>query len=78
MSMAIVGHLGCGKSTLIGHLLVQLGVIDFKRAAATEKQATEAGHKDLKFSWVGSPHAGVHASSHTRLSAQVPLSQTPT
>jgi elongation factor 1 alpha-like protein len=43
MNMVIIGHVDAGKSTLMGHILVDLGEIDSHLLKKTEKLADSYG-----------------------------------
>ncbi|MFQ5870614.1 MAG: translation elongation factor EF-1 subunit alpha [Candidatus Geothermarchaeales archaeon] len=53
MNLVIVGHVDHGKSTMMGHLLYKLGVIDQRAIDTYAKQAEETGTgATFKFAWV--------------------------
>lgn len=55
LSLAVVGHPGCGKSTLIGHLLYALGNIDEEKYKATEAKAAERDRRSSRYAMVHQP-----------------------
>ncbi|KAH9261517.1 translation elongation factor Tu [Batrachochytrium salamandrivorans] len=56
-SLVVVGHVDAGKSTLMGHLLADLGVVDSKQLHKFEKESRELGKSSFKFAWVMDEHA---------------------
>lgn len=52
LSLAVVGHPGCGKSTLMGHLLYALGNIDQDKYKATEAKAAERDRRSSRYAMV--------------------------
>lgn len=56
-SLVVVGHVDAGKSTLMGHLLADLGAVDSKQLHKFEKESRELGKSSFKFAWVMDEHA---------------------
>lgn len=52
ISLVVIGHVDCGKSTTTGHLIYQLGGIDKRTIDKFEKQAAELGKGSFKYAWV--------------------------
>jgi elongation factor 1-alpha len=53
MNMIITGHIDNGKSTTMGHFLLDLGVVDERTIAAHAKESEETGKGDsFKYAWV--------------------------
>ena len=53
MNLVVVGHVDNGKSTIVGHLLVDMGVIDQRTIDSFAKQSEETGKGDtFKYAWV--------------------------
>lgn len=53
MNLVVVGHVDNGKSTIVGHLLVDLGVIDQRTIDSFAKESEETGKGDtFKYAWV--------------------------
>jgi len=51
--MIITGHIDNGKSTTMGHFLLDLGVVDERTIAAHAKESEETGKGDsFKYAWV--------------------------
>ena len=49
MNLAIIGHVDCGKSTLLGHLAYKLGGIDKRKIEKFEKEALQMGKGSFKY-----------------------------
>ena len=63
LNLVIVGHVDAGKSTLTGHLLVQVGSVSDKMVAAYQRESQRQGKGSFAFAWVmdqvlGAPFAG--------------------
>jgi len=52
LSVVVVGHVDAGKSTLMGHLLADLGVVSSRLVAKFAKEAREAGKASFAYAWV--------------------------
>ena len=53
MNMIITGHIDNGKSTTMGHFLLDLGVVDERTISAHAKESEETGKGDsFKYAWV--------------------------
>ena len=53
MNLVVVGHVDNGKSTIVGHLLVDMGVIDQRTIDAFAKESEATGKGDtFKYAWV--------------------------
>ena len=53
LNMIITGHIDNGKSTTMGHFLLDLGVVDERTIAAHAKESEETGKGDsFKYAWV--------------------------
>ncbi len=51
LNLVVIGHVDHGKSTLTGHLLMELGFIDEKTRKEVEEYAKKAGKEDMKYAW---------------------------
>ncbi|KAJ4459665.1 putative translational elongation factor EF-1 alpha [Paratrimastix pyriformis] len=51
VNVAFLGHVDCGKSTLVGHLAHLLGVLDPKTLESYERSAWEMGKASFKYAW---------------------------
>jgi elongation factor 1-alpha len=49
ISLVVIGHVDCGKSTTTGHLIYQLGGIDKRSIEKFEKEATELRKGSFKY-----------------------------
>ena len=53
MNLVVVGHVDNGKSTIVGHLLVDMGIIDQRTIDSFAKESEETGKGDtFKYAWV--------------------------
>ena len=53
MNLVVTGHVDNGKSTIVGHLMVDLGVIDQRTIEQFAKESEETGKGDtFKYAWV--------------------------
>src|SRR5262245_65166019 len=53
MNLVVTGHVDNGKSTTVGHLLVDLGAIDQRTIDAYAKESEATGKGDtFKYAWV--------------------------
>eukprot|EP00741_Cyanophora_paradoxa_P025566 tig00000383_g24671.t1 len=57
ISMVVIGHVDSGKSTLMGHLLYDLGVVSQKTMHKYEKEAKQMGKESFRYAWVLDEHA---------------------
>ena len=53
LNMIVVGHIDNGKSTTMGHLLMDLGLVDERTIAAHAAESEKTGKGDtFKYAWV--------------------------
>mmetsp|Transcript_20643 Transcript_20643/g.38477 ORF Transcript_20643/g.38477 Transcript_20643/m.38477 type:complete len:563 (+) Transcript_20643:1257-2945(+) len=52
INLAIIGHVDAGKSTLTGHLLYQLGLVDEKTLHRLERDSKAIGKASFHFAWI--------------------------
>ena len=52
LSMVVVGHVDAGKSTLMGHLLFQLGGVTKRQMHKFEKESKNVGKASFAYAWV--------------------------
>ncbi|XP_043229134.1 HBS1-like protein isoform X2 [Amphibalanus amphitrite] len=52
INMVVIGHVDAGKSTLMGHLLYQLGCVNKKVMHKYETESKKIGKQSFKFAWV--------------------------
>ena len=52
INVGVLGHVDSGKSTLMGRLLVDGGVVDQRTMSKYEKESHEVGKASFKFAWV--------------------------
>jgi elongation factor 1 alpha-like protein len=52
LNLVIIGHVDAGKSTLTGHLLYQLGLIDDKTLHRLERDCKAIGKASFHFAWI--------------------------
>ena len=53
MNLVVIGHVDNGKSTIVGHLMVDMGVIDQRRLLAHMQRNQATGKGDtFKYAWV--------------------------
>src|ERR1041385_1781214 len=53
MNLVVIGHVDNGKSTIVGHLMVDMGVIDQRTIDAYAKESEATGKGDtFKYAWV--------------------------
>ncbi|MEB3774051.1 MAG: translation elongation factor EF-1 subunit alpha [Desulfurococcales archaeon] len=52
LNLVVIGHVDHGKSTLVGHLLYRLGLIEEKKLKELEEQARAKGKESFKFAWI--------------------------
>jgi len=51
-SVCVLGHVDAGKSTLMGHLLYQLGFVGKKAMHKFEQDSRKAGKGSFAYAWV--------------------------
>ncbi|MCS7120035.1 MAG: translation elongation factor EF-1 subunit alpha [Nitrososphaerota archaeon] len=52
LNLVIIGHVDHGKSTTMGHLLYQAGVVDERTVKTYEEEAKRMGKETFKFAWI--------------------------
>jgi elongation factor 1 alpha-like protein len=52
ITVVVAGHVDAGKSTLVGNLLYQLGLISSRVIEANEREAARLGKASFHFAWV--------------------------
>ncbi len=52
MNLVVIGHVDHGKSTLVGHILYRLGLVDQKTIQTLEAEAKKKGKESFKFAWL--------------------------
>lgn len=52
LNMVVIGHVDAGKSTLMGHLLFQLGMVNKKAMHKYEQESKKVGKGSFAFAWV--------------------------
>ncbi|MCE4599879.1 MAG: translation elongation factor EF-1 subunit alpha [Desulfurococcales archaeon] len=52
LNLVVIGHVDHGKSTLVGHLLYRLGLVEEKKLKELEEQARAKGKESFKFAWI--------------------------
>lgn len=52
LNLVIIGHVDHGKSTMVGHILYRLGLIEEKKLKELEEQARAKGKETFKFAWI--------------------------
>ncbi len=52
LNLVVIGHVDHGKSTMVGHLLYRLGLIDEKKLKELEELAKAKGKESFKFAWI--------------------------
>uniref|UniRef100_A0AC34R676 Tr-type G domain-containing protein n=1 Tax=Panagrolaimus sp. JU765 TaxID=591449 RepID=A0AC34R676_9BILA len=52
VNLVIVGHVDAGKSTLMGHLLCQLGYVDVKTLNKYKQEASRLGKASFFYAWI--------------------------
>lgn len=57
INVVIIGHVDAGKSTLMGHLLVQTGMVSDKQMHKFKKESQEKGKGSFAFAWVLDEHS---------------------
>ena len=56
INMVVIGHVDAGKSTLIGHLLHSLGVVNQKAMHKYESESRKIGKASFLYAWVLDEH----------------------
>eukprot|EP00884_Botryococcus_braunii_P016884 jgi/Botrbrau1/387/Bobra.110_2s0042.1 len=51
LHMVVVGHVDAGKSTLMGRLLYELGIVSEKEVQKQEREAAQAGKASFSWAW---------------------------
>jgi elongation factor 1-alpha len=52
LKLIVIGHIDCGKSTTIGHLLYLFGQVSEKQLTKNENEGIMIGYEKVKYSWV--------------------------
>ncbi|GFN94117.1 elongation factor 1-alpha [Plakobranchus ocellatus] len=52
LNLVVIGHVDAGKSTLMGHLLYQLGSVNKKTMHKYEQESKKLGKSSFAFAWV--------------------------
>ena len=52
LNLVVIGHVDHGKSTLVGHILYRLGLVDEKTVKILEEEAKKKGKESFKFAWL--------------------------
>ncbi len=52
LNLVVIGHVDHGKSTLVGHILYRLGLVDQKTLQMLEEEAKKRGKESFKFAWL--------------------------
>ncbi|MCD6235936.1 MAG: translation elongation factor EF-1 subunit alpha [Thaumarchaeota archaeon] len=52
LNLIVVGHVDHGKSTTMGHFLVDLGVVDQRLIQQYEEEAKRLGKETFKYAWI--------------------------
>jgi len=52
LNLVVIGHVDHGKSTLVGHILYRLGLVDQKTLQVLEEEAKKRGKESFKFAWL--------------------------
>ncbi|ADI32742.1 translation elongation factor EF-1 subunit alpha [Staphylothermus hellenicus] len=52
LNLVVIGHVDHGKSTLVGHILYRLGLIDQKTIQMLEEEAKKRGKESFKYAWL--------------------------
>ncbi len=52
LNLVVIGHVDHGKSTLVGHILYRLGLVDEKAVKILEEEAKKKGKESFKFAWL--------------------------
>jgi len=57
INVVIIGHVDAGKSTLMGHLLVQTGMVSDKMIHKYKKESQEKGKASFAYAWILDEHS---------------------
>lgn len=52
LNLLVIGHVDAGKSTLMGHLLFQMGQVPKKSMHKFEQESKKIGKQSFKYAWV--------------------------
>ncbi len=52
LNLVVIGHVDHGKSTLVGHILYRLGLVDQKTLQMLEEEAKKKGKETFKYAWL--------------------------
>jgi elongation factor 1 alpha-like protein len=52
VNLVVVGHVDAGKSTLMGHLLYQIGQVNDKVMHKNKQESQKAGKGSFAFAWI--------------------------
>jgi len=52
LNLVVIGHVDHGKSTLVGHMLYELGAVDQKTIKEIEEAAKKMGKESEKYAWI--------------------------
>ena len=52
LNLVVIGHVDHGKSTLLGHILYRLGLVDQKTLQTLEEEAKKKGKESFKYAWL--------------------------
>ncbi len=52
LNLLVIGHVDAGKSTLMGHLLYQLGQVPKKAMHKFEQESKKLGKQSFMYAWV--------------------------
>ena len=52
LHMVVVGHVDAGKSTLVGHLMVKMGLVSSKVLHKYEQESKKLGKQSFIYAWI--------------------------
>lgn len=52
LNLIVIGHVDAGKSTLMGHLLYQLGQVSNKQMHKYKQESQKIGKSSFAFAWI--------------------------
>lgn len=52
LNLLVIGHVDAGKSTLMGHVLYQLGQVPKKSMHKFEQESKKLGKQSFMYAWV--------------------------
>ena len=52
LNLVVIGHVDHGKSTLMGHFLYKLGIVDERKFKEIEQVAEKMGKESWKYAWI--------------------------